>query len=285
VALARAIFGELRGRRVMLIGSGDMAETVARLLQGAGCRIVVVGRNEQRVAELSRAVGGEGRGWHELTASLVEADVVITSTSAPAAVIDRATVARLRKPRRGRSLFFIDLAVPRDIEPRVEELDGVFLYNIDDFSRVVAASLTSREHEAARADQIVDEETRGFERWAEAAQVTPTVLALRARLSQVLRAELERSLRGKLKHLGDGERQVLDKMAEAALNKMLHGPTSRLRQVAADRDESFRLEALVGMLTELFALDEVEPPAEATDSQDEAGAPIATAPRTGTDPG
>ena len=259
VDLAKQIFGDLAGRSVVLIGSGEMAETVAKLLKNAGSRIIVVGRNAARVGVLSQAVGGEGRSWEQLPASLIEADVVITSTSAPGFVVEHELVASLRRKRRGRSLFFIDLAVPRDVDPRVEEVDGVFLYNVDDFSRVVAESLKTREREAERAEAIVSEETHGWERWAEAEQVTPTVVALRARLGGVLHAELERSMRGKLKHLGPEERAALEAMVDAALNKMLHAPTKKLREVATGREyEGFRAEQLVATLIELFDLDSAE---------------------------
>lgn len=255
--LARQIFGELKGRSAMLVGSGEMAETVARLFASAGARLTVVGRNELRVAELVRTVGGEGRGWNDLAASLVEADVVITSTSAPSTVIDLEHVKRVRRRRRGRSLFFIDLAVPRDVDPRVEGVDGVFLYNIDDLSRVVAESLSSRRREADRAEQIVLLEARGYERWRDAEQVTPTILALRAHFAHALHHELERSLHGKLKHLGADERAALDKMCEAALNKMLHAPSTHLRHVAAERGlDGASAEQLVAALSELFGLDE-----------------------------
>lgn len=257
VDLARQIFGKLSGRNVMLIGSGEMAETVARLLAGAGARLYVVGRNELRVAELARVVGGEPRRWTDLKATLVEADVVITSTSAPTYVVDHEHVASVRKQRRGRSLFFIDLAVPRDVDPRVESLDNVFLYNVDDFSRVVSETLQSRMREAERAEEIVAHEAHGYERWEEAAQVTPTIVALRSRLGDVMRAELEHSFRTKLKHLGNGEREALGRMVEAALNKMLHAPTTRLRQMAVERsDDGLAVEQVVSALGELFALDE-----------------------------
>ncbi|MEB2312173.1 MAG: glutamyl-tRNA reductase [Sorangiineae bacterium] len=274
VDLARQIFGDLRGRSVVLIGSGEMAETAARLLAGAGARLSVVGRNELRVAELARLVAGEPRPWSDLRAALVEADVVITSTSAPAYVVELELVSSLRKQRRGRSLFFIDLAVPRDVDPAVDGLDNVFLYNVDDLSRVVADSVSSRAREAERAEAIVAEETAGYERWEEAAQVTPTVVALRSRLRRVLYAELDHSLRTKLKHLGAGERDALRRMLDAALNKMLHGPTARLRELAVEHgEEGPSVDQMTSMLGELFALDdpslEAEPRSVPSDGEPE----------------
>lgn len=257
VDLARQIFGELAGRTVVLIGSGEMAETSAKLLRNAGARLIVVGRNAARVSVLSRAVEGEGFTWERLAEALVAADVVITSTSAPGFVVDHALLGGLRRRRKGRSLFLIDLAVPRDVEPRVESLDGVFLYNVDDLSKVVSESLASRAREAERAEAIVLEEALGWERWADAEQVTPAVVMLRERFSAVFRAELERSLRGRLKHLGSEERAALELMLDSALNKLLHSPTRRLRSVAAEhRLDADRVEQLVLSLDELFAVDE-----------------------------
>ena len=274
VDLAKQIFGDLEGRTVMLIGSGEMAETVARLLGGCGARIVIVGRNKLRVAELTRSVGGEGRQWGDLKATLVEADVVLTSTSAPTYVVDYDLVKSVRKQRRGRSLFFIDLAVPRDVDPRVESLANTFLYNIDDFSKVVAGTLSSRQHEAERAEQIVLEETQGYQRWREVAQMTPTIVALRERFRRILVAELERSLKGRLKHLGPEEHQALDKMCEAALNKMLHHPTARLRETAAEYGvESHPVEQLVAAIDELFALEGEHPELHAAPDAAASGEP------------
>jgi len=256
VDLARQIFGELRGRTVVLIGSGEMAETVAKLLKNAGTRLLVVGRNEARVGVLAAAVGGEPRGWPELGSALTEADVVITSTSAPGFVVEYEAIQAIRRKRRGRNLFFIDLAVPRDIDPRVETLSEVFLYNIDDFERVVGETRQSRAREAEHAERIVVEEMAGWERWAETTQITPVVVALRARLGRYLHAELEKSLKTRLKHLGDEERAALETMLDAALNKMLHAPTAHLRHVVIDKDyESYRVEQLMNALTELFELD------------------------------
>ncbi len=255
VDLARQIFGDFAGRFVLLVGSGEMAETAAKQLRGAGARVVVVGRNLERATEVAKAVDGEGRGWAELSSSLVEADVVITSTSAKGFVIDYDTVAAARKRRRGQNQFLIDLAVPRDIDPRIEKLDGVFLYNVDDLQAQVQESLSARSREAERAEAIVVHEALGYDRWADAEQATPTIVALRQRLRAALEVELSRSLKGRLRHLGEEDRAALGKMVDASINRVLHGPTLRLRQAAAVRGpEALTLEQLTGALTELFDL-------------------------------
>lgn len=255
--LARRIFGDLAGRGVLLVGSGEMAETVAKLLQSSGARLFVIGRTPEKVRALAGAVGGEPRNWGELAATLPEVDVVITSTSAPTFVIERELVSRTRRTRRGRSQFYIDLAVPRDVDPSVETLDGVFLYNIDDFSRSVAETLASRARESERAQAIIDGEAKSYDRWADAEQATPTIVALRARIRSALRAELDRSLRGRLRHVGAAERAALETMLEACVNRLLHLPTTRLRQAATlESLDAPSFPELATALERLFALGE-----------------------------
>ncbi|HVU01343.1 MAG TPA: glutamyl-tRNA reductase [Polyangiaceae bacterium] len=258
VDLARQIFGDLGKHTAVLVGSGEMGESVAKLLRHAGARLVVVGRNQARVSELATALAGEGRAFEALEETLRAADVVVTTTSAPGFVVDTALVRRVQKVRKGRSSFFIDLAVPRDVDPAVGELDGVFLYNVDDLSRVVSESLEGRKREAERAAEIVDEEAAHFDRWAEAEQVTPTIVALRERLRSVLEGEIDRSLSGRLRHLGPPDREALAVMVEAALNKMLHTTTARLRKMAVEPDSRAELETAVALLEDLFELAEMK---------------------------
>ncbi|MGE0323543.1 MAG: glutamyl-tRNA reductase [Polyangiaceae bacterium] len=268
VDLTQQIFGDLSKCTVTLIGSGEMAETVAKLLRQSGSKILVVGRTPERVRELCDRVGGEGRSWDQLSESLIAADVVISSTSAPHYVVTRELVKSIRRPRKGRSLFFIDLAVPRDIDPECESVDNVFVYNVDDFSRVVAETQNARLKEAEHAEEIIKGAVRGYDRWAEAAQVTPLIVAMRAAFGGVLNQELERSFKGKLKHLGEDERRSIEKMLDAALNKLLHTPTQRLREAATAGDDGARLEELVTGARELFDLGEAldaEQPLQASD--------------------
>ena len=276
VDLTRQIFGDLTGHRALLVGSGEMAEAVARLLKAGGASIVVVGRTLSKAQELASAVGGTARPWEELQQSLVEADVVVTSTSAPHYVIEYDMVSAARRARRGRNQFFIDLAVPRDVDPRIDQLDGEFLYNIDDLSKVVSESLSTRSREAASAEAIVGREAEGYDRWADAEQATPTIVALRARLSAALEEELSRSLRGRLKHLPAEDRQALLKMLEAAVNRLLHQPTIRLRQAALERSsDTLSLEQLSAAISELFSFDAEGESQSALDSLPPESAPDA----------
>ena len=231
--LAKQIFGEMSGHTVVLVGTGDMGELVARLLQQSGARLIIVGRNAERVGELQNRYRAEGRQFEALESSLSEADVVVTSTSSPSAIVGSALVKKVMRKRRGRDLFFVDVAVPRDVNPDVDSLDGVYRYDVDDLAAVVARSRGSREKEAELAESIVQEEVARFERWAEAEQVTPLVRTLRQHFQKTLHKELGRSLRSRLKHLGDSERMHLERMIDAAVNKLMHDPTMQLRKWAS----------------------------------------------------
>ncbi len=253
--LARQIFGSLQRRTTVLVGSGEMAEAVAKLLRQDGSRVIVVGRNLERASDVAGPLGGEVRPLDQLSEALVAADVVISSTSAPSFVIDQRMVRDIRRARRGRSLFCIDLAVPRDIEPAVDKIDGVFVYNVDDFAKVVAESFAGRRKEASQAELIVAREAEAQLRWGETAQVTPTIVALRERFREVLGAELDKSLRSRLSHLSEKDVQALRRTFDAATNKLLHGPTSRLKTAAAGATEGVAPEQLVASLVELFELE------------------------------
>lgn len=256
--LARQIFGELAGRHVLLIGSGDMGRSVARLFRDAGASLTVFARRREAAEALAEEVGGSGKLMEQLPEGLAQADVVVSSTSAPHYVVSESTLQAVRRARRGRNLFLIDLAVPRDVEPAVGELPGVFLYNIDDLGHVVEESRRGRQREAEHAERILEEETRGFERWFDGEQATPIIKALRARFRSALEIELERSLRGRLRDLDDEQRAAIAKMLDAALNRMLHHPTQRLREEARN-DDGTSLEQLTEALEELFDLSRVEP--------------------------
>ena len=194
IDLARDIFGELSGHTALLVGAGEMAEAASKLLVRAGSRLVIVNRSPERAASLAREVGGEPRPWSDLERSILEADVVVSSTSSPGYVITTEQLKGMRRARKGRSLFLIDIAVPRDVDPSVNKLDNVYLYDVDDLSQIVSESLSGRAAEAARAEAIAEAEARGFEAWSMEQALTPSIVALRARTRAVLAAELGRSL-------------------------------------------------------------------------------------------
>jgi glutamyl-tRNA reductase len=254
ITLARQIFDDLTGRHALLVGAGEMAETAARNLAHAGAKLRVINRNTERAERLARKVGGQPWPWSRLSDGMVRADIVITSTASPTHVITRAALAAVRRARRGRSLFFIDIAVPRDVDPSVHELDNVYLYDIDDLTQVVAQTLDERATEAQRAEAIVRAEAEQFEQRHAQRAMDPVIVGLRQRTRGVLDAELERSLRTRLKHLTEEDRQGLSIMLDAAVNKLLHAPTTRLKAVAhRPLGQSY-----AQTLSRLFALDEDE---------------------------
>lgn len=264
IDLARQIFGDLSGRVALMVGAGEMAEAAAKLLAQAGARLLVSNRSPERAARLATEVGGTPRAWSELNWSLIESDIVIASTSSPNFVVSYDTIRAARKARRGRSIFLIDIAVPRDVDPAVNDLDNVYLYDVDDLQQVVAESQEGRAAEATKAERIVDGEVQAFETWSLERALTPTIVGLRARTRALLAAELERSLNGRLKHLGQPEREALERMIDAATNKLCHHPTTRIKELATDP----RVGDYVEAVRDLFDIPELddEPDAEGPDS-------------------
>ncbi len=256
IDLAMQIFGDLAGRHAVLVGAGEMGRTVARLLNEAGAHVKVVGRDLERVRPVAEEVGGAAHLMGELEQLLVEAEVVVSSTSATLPVIVQDTLKLRQKKRRGANLFCIDLAVPRDIQPAVGKMDGVFLYDVDDLSQVAAESAQSRQKEAKAATTIVEQVVSDWERHTQAQQITPTIKALRAKLRLGFEVELDKSLRTKLKDLTPEHRQALVKMLDAGINRVLHAPVTHLREEASRSDPS-GAEEFSGMLQELFDLGQI----------------------------
>ena len=250
VDLACQIFGDLSGRKALLVGAGEMAEAAAKLLVKEGAKLSIVNRSRERAARLADVVGGEPRDWASLPACLIEADIVVTSTSSPAFVVTEESMRVARKARRGRNLFLIDIAVPRDVDPAVNDLDGVYLYDVDDLSQIVNESLKGRAAEATRAETIVEGEVAAFESWRAEQAMTPAIIGLRAKTRAVLLSEMERSLSGKLKHLAPSDRESLMIMVDAATSKLCHRPSTRLKELATDARGMEFVEAL----TDLFDL-------------------------------
>jgi len=245
--LARQVFGDLGDSVVLLLGAGEMAEAAARAL-GKGARAIrVCNRSEQRGAALARDVGGTYAPWTALEHELALADVVVVSTASPTYVVTPDLVKRAMKQRRGRTLLVVDISVPRNVDPRVHDIENVYVFDVDDLEQQVAVGLEARRAEAASAEKIVDEEVVHFLEWSRGLDVTPTIVALRARTRATLIAEVERSLGGKLKHLGEGERAAMVQMVDAAVNKLLHTPTTKLRHAASTGDGADKVAQLVDL--------------------------------------
>ena len=234
-ALAQQVFGRLDGCRVLLVGAGHVAELAARSLAARGASIAfVANRSPQRAAELASGFAGEGIGLERAAAALGEIDVVVSSTGSPGWVLLRDEVEAALRGRKGRPLFLIDLAVPRDLDPAIHELDACYLYDIDDLESVVASSLAGRRREAARAEAIVAEEAEGFHEWQASREVVPAIASLRAWAEEVRAGELAR-VRGRL-GLSESQEEAVDSITAQIVNKLLHPPTVRLKEAAAGAD-------------------------------------------------
>jgi glutamyl-tRNA reductase len=235
-ALAEQVFGDLRGRRVLVIGAGKAGELAARSLASRG-------------AEISSAASRTAR--DSLHAALRAADVVISATSARGFVLTREDMADALRRRRGRPLFLVDIAVPRDLDPEIKNLDGCYLYDIDDLEAVVDESLAARTREAARAEALAAEEAERFRRWQASREVVPAIASLRARAERIRTAELARA-EGRLARLSDPERRAVESITAQIVNKLLHLPTVRMKEAAATADGAVYADAL----EHLFGLEE-----------------------------
>ena len=232
-ALAQQVFGELDGKRVLLLGAGKISEAAARNLVSRGAGIAAVAnRTPAHGDELARKLGARALPLDSVAAELEHADVVVSSTSASGIVLERETVAAALRARRGRSLLLVDLAVPRDLDPAINELDGCFLYDIDDLQAVVAETISGRRSEAARAEKLVAAEAERFREWQASLGVVPTIASLRALVDEIRDSELAKAG----SKLSENERRHVESVTSQILAKLLHLPTIRMKEAAAAAD-------------------------------------------------
>jgi glutamyl-tRNA reductase len=230
-ALAEQVFEELRGRPVLVIGAGETGELAIKSLVARGATLAfVANRTVERAEELTRRFGGDAIPPDDVPANLEHVDVVLSSTAAPGWTLTREQVALTLPARKGRPLFLIDVAVPRDLDPAIHELDGCYLYDVDDLEAVVAETLTGRRREAERAEAIVAAEADRFREWQASLDVVPAIASLRAHAEEIRAAELERA------KLSGAERRAAESVTAAVLNKLLHLPTIRMKEAAAAAD-------------------------------------------------
>ncbi|HEY7691094.1 MAG TPA: glutamyl-tRNA reductase [Gaiellaceae bacterium] len=252
-ALAQQVFGRLDGCRVLLVGAGHVAELAARSLAARGAAIAyVANRSPQRAAELAGRFGGRGIDLARVREVLAEVDVVVSSTGSPGRVLAQPDVEAALSSRKGRPLFLIDLAVPRDLDPAIHDLDACYLYDMDDLESVVASSLAGRRREAARAEAIVAEEAERFREWQASREVVPAIASLRAWAEEVRAGELAR-VRGRL-GLSESQEEAVESITAQIVNKLLHPPTVRLKEAAAGADGGGYAQAV----RHLFDLDDAE---------------------------
>ncbi len=252
VELAKKIFGTLSGKSILVIGAGKMSELAAKhLLRAGASAIFVSNRNYDRAQELAEVFQGTAIPFEKLFEYINRADIVISSTAAPHFVVRKADAERLLAARKNRPIFFVDIAVPRDIDPAVNELDNAFVYDIDDLEQVIEANRKQREREAVFAEEIVEREAQHMMSRLASRDVTPTIVALEQRLSRIREAETER-FRARLSTLGPEQREAVDALTRGMVNKILHGPITELKNGAGRPEHG----ALVQLIRKIFGVGE-----------------------------
>jgi glutamyl-tRNA reductase len=252
VELAKRIFGDMSGYTAMLVGAGEMAELAAmHLLQAGVQRILVANRTYERAADLARQFNGEAVAFDSLFDRMAETDIILTSTGAPEAIIRAQDVKGVLQRRRHRPMFFIDIAVPRDVAPDVNSLDNVYLYDMDDLKEVVEENLANRRDEADKARRIVDGEAGAFMRWLEQLHTQPTVVELIRRGERIAEEELGRTLR-RLGPVDDGTRDALRAMASAMARKFNHDPIHFLKNGGMESEAPLER---IHLMRRMFRLD------------------------------
>ncbi len=251
VDLASHIFESLEGRTVLLIGAGDMGETAARHFQGAGVKdIMVANRTFENGVALARELGGTPIPLERLSNYLPLADLVVGSAGG-GEMLSAKEVKGLMRERKGRAVFFIDVAVPRNFDPAINKIDGAYLYDMDDLSSVVEENLEERQREAVKGEAIVEGEVDHFWLWFEKLGVIPTIVALREYAEEIRNQELERTV-AKLNGISEEDRIRIDHMTRSIVNKLLHRPTSVLKREVRPDEETRMLSAV----RKLFSLED-----------------------------
>ena len=255
VDLAKRIFDRFDDKTVMLIGAGKIGDLMARHLVSQGVRsLMVTNRTFERAVLLAEKIQGNPIRFEDFPRYLTIADVVIGCTGAAEVLVEAATVEKVLRERKQKAMFFIDIGDRRNFDPQINDLDNVYLYNIDDLKSVAEENLRARSNEAEKAEEIVRVEAESLVRWMESLEQVPTITALRQRFEDIRRKELEKSLAGNLKNLSEAQRAALEDMTTAMINKLLHTPISQLKRNSGDEDEDSSL--YVAALKKLFDLEE-----------------------------
>lgn len=252
IDLGRKIFGSLEGKKVLLVGAGEMAElAVEHLIHNHAENIFVANRTFERGVKLAKKFKGKAIRFEEITDCLRMVDIIISSTGSSDFVIKRNHVKGVMRSRRNRPLFFVDIAVPRDIDPEINKLNNAYVYDIDDLEGVVDENIESRQYEAVKGERIVDEAVIRFREWYDSMEVVPTIVALRNKIDRIAKNEIKKTRRS-LEHLSDDDFQAINKMTNALINKILHDPTLLLKRNGFHGDKSIYIDAT----RKLFKLDD-----------------------------
>lgn len=230
VELAKKIFNDLSDKTVMLIGAGEMCELAAKHFLNSGVRgLMVTNRTFERAEKLADEFDGKAVRFDDLFEQLHKADIILSSTGAPHTIIGAGDLEEVMRRRRQKPMFFIDIAIPRDIDPGVNDVENVYLFTVDDLQEVVASNLQQRKEEASKAENIVNEEIGQFFKWLSSLEVTPTIVALRNKFDEIRKAELEKTLASWKDIPPDGQKK-LEALTNAIMNKLLHPPTALIKQ-------------------------------------------------------
>lgn len=248
VELAKKIFTDLSRRVFMLLGAGEMAELAARHLVGSGVKEVLVSnRTYERACELAIEFNGRPVRFDDFIQEMIRTDIIICSTGAPHYIITKSQMQKVMKERKQRQVFIIDISVPRNIDPEINGLDNVYLYNVDDLQGVVDANMFERQKEAEKAEKIIEEELETFLKWQSSLDSVPTVVALREKAEEIKKEELDK-LFHKIKGIGEKEKEAIEYMATALMNKLIHPPTAALKEDSENKD------ALVAAIRRLYGI-------------------------------
>ena len=254
VELAKKILGDLSDKTVMLIGAGEMCELAAKHFLNSGAKgVMVTNRTFERAERLAEEFGGEAVRFESLFEHLHRADIVLSSTGAPHCIIGPKDVEEVIKRRRFKPVFFIDIAVPHDIDPKVDDVENAYLFTMDHLQEVVQTNLAQRSLEAEKAEEIINQEIGQFHKWLSTLEVTPTIVALRNRFDEIRRVELDKTIAGWKEMPPEAEKR-LEALTVAMMNKLLHAPTSVLKQSG----QGGRVDLYVDALRQLFELEALQ---------------------------
>lgn len=251
VELAKKIFDVLHDKKVLLVGAGEMSELAARHLLSLGVNsIFVSSRTFERAVELARRLKGSAIRFENFSDELARTDIVISSTSAPHPIIRKDMVEKVIHKRKNKPMFFIDIAVPRDVEPEVNDIENVYLYNIDDLQEIVDANKLEREKETEKARKLIKEEVGLFSEWLQSLNAIPTISSIREQAEKIRIFELEKTF-SKLKNLNEMQKTAIDNMTSSIVNKILHKPTVSIREQTKEKDGHWYIQ----VVRHLFHLD------------------------------
>jgi glutamyl-tRNA reductase len=252
VELAKKIFGSLSGKKILIIGAGEMAELTGTHLIGNGAEeIIVANRTVAQAVTLAKKFRGKAIGLDALDDGLIDADIVISSTGAPSYVVTEEMIRRCLRKRKSRLLFLIDIAVPRDIDPAADGIENVYLYNIDHLQDIVDENIKNRRREALKAEAIVAEEVARFANWLMELEAVPTIVSLRSKAEGIVKTEMVKA-QGWMGNLENGHRDKVEALVNGIVNKILHAPVAVMKEESVE----FASQDIVAAARQLFRLDE-----------------------------